>query len=266
MRGAGFLSGLDDALVVDVGGTTTDIGVLTRGFPRESFIESDIGGVRTNFRMPDLLVRALGGGSRVAERDGEVHVGPESVGYRLTTEAVVFGGTTVTATDVAVAAGLADIGDRSRARRLPGDTVRRGVERVQGIVEEGVDRMKTSAEPLPLVLVGGGAALVERDIRGVSEVVVPEHAGVANAVGATIAKISGETDRVFSYEKTERAEAIETATREAAERAVAAGAVAESIETLEVEELPVAYVPGGSVRVRVKVAGDMAGATAGISP
>ena len=118
--------------------------------------------------------------------------------------------------------------------------------------------MKTSAEPLPLVLVGGGAALIDGDIPGASEIVVPEHAGVANAVGATIAKISGETDRVFSYEKTDRVDAIEAAKEEATRRAVAAGAVAESVEVLEVEELPVAYVPGGSVRVRVKVAGDLA--------
>ena len=266
MRGAGVLSGLDDALVVDIGGTTTDIGVLARGFPRESFIESDIGGVRTNFRMPDLLVRALGGGSRVSRNGGEVQVGPESVGFRLTTEAVVFGGSTVTATDVAVAAGHANIGDRARVRRLPRETVRRGMERIHGIVEEGVDRMKTSAEPLPLVLVGGGAALIDGDIAGASETVVPEHAGVANAVGATIAKISGETDRVFSYEKTDRAEAIETAKEEASRRAVAAGAMANGIEVLEVEELPVAYVPGGSVRVRVKVAGDLADTRAGTTP
>ena len=187
-----------------------------------------------------------------------MQVGPESVGYRLTTEALVFGGKTVTATDIAVAAGRADIGDRARTRDLPKETVQRGIERIHAIVEEGVDRMKTSAEPLPLVLVGGGAALIDGDIPGASEIVVPEHAGVANAVGATIAKISGETDRVFSYEKTDRVDAIEAAKEEAARRAVAAGAVVESVEVLEVEELPVAYVPGGSVRVRVKVAGDLA--------
>ena len=258
MRGAGFLSGLDDALVADIGGTTTDIGVLGGGFPRESFIGSDIGGVRTNFRMPDLLVRALGGGSRVSESNGEVHIGPESVGYRLTTEGVVFGGSIVTATDVAVAAGHADIGDRERTSRIPAKTVRRAVELIKRMVEEDVDRMKTSAEPLPLVLVGGGAVLFDGDLAGVSEIVVPEYAGVANAIGATIAKISGEVDRVFSYEKMDRAEAMALAEEEAAGRAIAAGAVAGSIEVLEVEELPVAYVPGGSVRVRVKVAGDLA--------
>ena len=257
MRGAGFLSGLDDGLVVDIGGTTTDIGVLSRGFPRESFLESDIGGVRTNFRMPDLLVRALGGGSLVRERNGQVEVGPRSLGYRMATEGMVFGGRTLTATDLAVAAGHADIGDRALVRHVSERVVRRGMDRIHAIVEEGVDRMKTSAEPLPLVLVGGGAALIDRDIAGASEIVVPQHAGVANAVGATIAKISGETDRVFSYEKTDRDTAIEIATEEAKARAAAAGALPRSIEVLEVEELPVAYVPGGSVRVRVKVAGDL---------
>ena len=266
MRGAGFLSGLDDGLVVDIGGTTTDIGVLSRGFPRESFLESDIGGVRTNFRMPDLLVRALGGGSLVRESNGEIEVGPRSLGFRMATEGMVFGGRTLTATDLAVAAGHADIGDRALVRHVSERVVRHGMARIHAIVEEGVDRMKTSAQPLPLVLVGGGAALIDRDIAGASEIVVPKHAGVANAVGATIAKISGETDRVFSYEKMDRDTAIETATEEAKARAAAAGALPGSIEVLEVEELPVAYVPGGSVRVRVKVAGDLgAVATAAVS-
>ena len=115
-------------------------------------------------------------------------------------------------------------------------------------------------------LVGGDAALIDRDIAGVSEIVVPKHAGVANAVGATIAKISGETDRVFSYEKMDRDTAIEMAKDDARARATAAGALPGSIEVLEVEELPVAPVPSGSVRVRVKVAGDLGTAcTAAVS-
>ena len=45
----------------------------------------EIGGVRTNFRMPDVFSIGLGGGSLVVEdRDGGVTVGPRSVGYRLT--------------------------------------------------------------------------------------------------------------------------------------------------------------------------------------
>ena len=36
MRGAMFLSGKEDGIVVDIGGTTTDVGVLVKGFPREA--------------------------------------------------------------------------------------------------------------------------------------------------------------------------------------------------------------------------------------
>ena len=35
LRGAAVLSGMQDALVVDIGGTTLDVGVLANGFPRE---------------------------------------------------------------------------------------------------------------------------------------------------------------------------------------------------------------------------------------
>ncbi len=65
MRGAAFLSGIEDALVVDVGGTTSDVGSLKAGFPREANNVVEVGGVRTLFRMPDLLSIGLGGGSLV---------------------------------------------------------------------------------------------------------------------------------------------------------------------------------------------------------
>jgi len=61
IRGAAYLTGRTDAIVVDVGGTSTDLGVLVRGFPRESSFGVEIGGIRTNFRMPDLVTIALGG-------------------------------------------------------------------------------------------------------------------------------------------------------------------------------------------------------------
>ena len=74
----------------------------------------DVGGVKTNFRMPDVLAVGLGGGSLVSE-DGLI-VGPESVGYELTSRAQCFGGETLTATDIAVAGGWADVGDKSLVR------------------------------------------------------------------------------------------------------------------------------------------------------
>ena len=58
----------------------------------------DIGGVRSAFPMPEVLSVALGGGTRVEGHEGTVTVGPESVGHRLITEGLVFGGETLTAT------------------------------------------------------------------------------------------------------------------------------------------------------------------------
>ncbi|MGH2389500.1 MAG: hydantoinase/oxoprolinase N-terminal domain-containing protein, partial [Chloroflexota bacterium] len=118
MRGAAFLSGLQEALVVDIGGTTTDVGALHHGFPREAGVAIEVGGVRTNFRMPDVYSIGLGGGSLVVGGLGPLTVGPRSVGYKLVKEGLVFGGATLTATDIAVAAGQAEVGDKRAAAHL----------------------------------------------------------------------------------------------------------------------------------------------------
>jgi len=258
MRGAAFLSKFSDALVMDIGGTTTDVGALVNGFPRESSIAVDIGGVRTNFRMPDLLSVGLGGGSLVVDDGHRVKIGPRSVGYRILADALVFGGTQLTATDIAVAAGYADIGDRERVRHLDRRLVNRAVEEIHRLAEEALDRMKTSARAARLVLVGGGSALINRDLAGASEMTVPAQAGVANAIGAAIAQVSGEVDRIFSYEKLGRERALEDARIEAQRNAVAAGAAADTVGIVDVEELPLQYLPGGAVRVRVKAVGELA--------
>jgi N-methylhydantoinase A/oxoprolinase/acetone carboxylase beta subunit len=253
MRGAAFLSGLTDAIVIDVGGTTTDIGSLRHGFPREANSVVEIGGVRTLFRMPDLLSLGLGGGSLV--QGDPPAVGPRSVGYRLVEDSRVFGGSTLTATDVAVAAGLLDLGDRRRVADLPGERVKAALARIHTAIEEGVDRMKTDAREEPLVAVGGGCFLVPERLAGVSEVVQVRHQAVANAVGAAIAQVSGEVDQIF--QNLSREEALIQARRIAEQRAVAAGAAAASLEVVESEDLPLAYLPGNSLRVRVRVVGDL---------
>ncbi len=255
MRGAAYLSGLEDALVADIGGTTTDIGVLSHRFPRESALSVDIGGVRTNFRMPDILAIGLGGGSLVHNDAAKISIGPTSLGYSLTKKALCFGGMIMCATDLAVAAGYVDIDVRTRVLNVPPDVVRNGVTKIHEMLTDAVDRMRPSAELKPLVLVGGGSILIRDDIAGVSKTLIPEHASVANAIGASIAQISGETDRVFAYETTGREAALSEAKQEACDRALAAGADPETVSVIDVEEIPLAYMPGGAVRIRVKVAG-----------
>jgi N-methylhydantoinase A/oxoprolinase/acetone carboxylase beta subunit len=254
MRGAAYLSGLDDAMVIDVGGTTTDVGQIKAGFPRESNAVVRIGGVRTLFRMPDLLSIGLGGGSHVA-RD-PVKVGPLSVGYRLTRDARIFGGAQLTASDVAVAAGLLELGDAARVRDLEPKLVAAALAECKRMAEEAIDRMKTEAGNVTLIAVGGGAFLIPEHLAGVARVVHVPHGDCANAVGAAIAQVSGEVDQIFR--DVPRAEAIAAATRIAADRAVAAGADRASLRTVETEDMPLAYLPGNSLRVRVRMVGDVA--------
>jgi N-methylhydantoinase A/oxoprolinase/acetone carboxylase beta subunit len=257
MRGAAFLSGTNDALVMDIGGTTADVGALQNGFPRESSIAVDIGGVRTNFRMPDILSIGLGGGSLVASEGGRVRVGPRSVGSRLITDALVFGGSQLTATDIAVAAGYAEVGDRDRVRHLDRRLVAAAVDEIHRLAEDALDRMKTSGAAAKVILVGGGSILIHRDLAGASELAIPPDAHVANAIGAAIAQVSGEVDQIYSFEKLGRERALQTARQAAEQNAIVAGAAIDTIKIVDIEELPLQYLPGGAVRVRVKAVGDL---------
>jgi N-methylhydantoinase A/oxoprolinase/acetone carboxylase beta subunit len=260
MRGAAFLSKLSDAIVVDVGGTTSDVGSLERGFPRQANNVVEVGGVRTLFRMPDLLSLGLGGGSLV--RGEPLRVGPLSVGYQLTERGLVFGGDELTATDVAVAAGLVDLGDGGRVAALSRPLVRRSLDLVHAMIEEAVDRMKSDARDVPLIAVGGGSFLIPERLPGISEIVRVEHHAVANAVGAAIAQVSGEVDQIF--QGLSRDAAIALARRLAEERAVRAGAAPATVHVVDVEDLPIAYLPGNSLRVRVRVVGDIAPGRRGV--
>ncbi len=258
MRGAAFLSGLRDAIVVDVGGTTTDIGVLQQGFPRVAALAVNIGGVRTNFRMPDTFNIGLGGGSMV--RREPLTVGPRSVGYELTERALVFGGEELTATDIMVATGKVDIGDRAKVMGIAPEFASEVEAHMLEMVTNAVDRMKTSAMPVPVIVVGGGSILLQQTIPGASEMLKPPHFAVANAIGAAIAQVGGECDRIFSLEGATRDEVLDQAKEEARQRAIAAGASPGTLEIVDVEEVPLAYLPGNAIRIAVKAVGDLEGA------
>jgi len=227
MRGAAYLSSIDDGIVVDVGGTTTDVGQLVSGFPRESNTVVEIGGVRTLFRMPELLSFGLGGGSQL------------------------------TATDIAVARGLLDLGNAELLRSINADTQSAVLAECERLLEEAIDRVKTRAGDTPLIAVGGGAFLVPDQLRGVSDLHRVIHGDCANAVGAAIAQVSGEVDQIFR--DLSRTEAIEQATRLATLRALEAGAAEDTLTTIETEDMPLSYLPGNSLRVRVRRVGDVAG-------
>jgi N-methylhydantoinase A/oxoprolinase/acetone carboxylase beta subunit len=265
IRGAAFLTGLKDGIIVDIGGTTTLVGVLVKGFPRESSIAVEIGGVRTNFRMPDLIATGCGGGTLVRERDGEIVIGPDSVGYELVKKGLAWGGDTITTTDVALASGHAVIDDprvdTNLLKHLNRNFLEKAMRKIIEALEESIDKIKTDPSPMPVVLVGGGGLLIPSQeynkIKGVEEIIRPSSYQFANALGAAIAQVSGQIDKIYSFETTSREDVLEEAKRAAVERAINAGAIQETVQVVEIEETALPYLPGNAVRIRVKAVGDL---------
>jgi N-methylhydantoinase A/oxoprolinase/acetone carboxylase beta subunit len=248
IRGAAALTGLDDAIVIDVGGTSTDVGAIVQGFPRESAAGVELGGVRTNFRMPDVLSVAAGGGTVIGD-DGVL--GVDSVGHRLTTDSLVFGGEVATLSDAAVAAGRVSMGDPAR---LAGRTWPGVVDESDRRIADALDRMKLSRAAADVIVVGGGAVLVPAELPGAAALHRPDDADVANAVGAAIGLVSGEAEHV-AVVGDDRPAAIEAVLADARERANQAGADPAGIETVWVDEIPLAYMDRPMSRLRAKVAG-----------
>jgi N-methylhydantoinase A/oxoprolinase/acetone carboxylase beta subunit len=256
IRGAAFLSGADDAIIIDVGGTTSDLGVLVDRFPRESTLPREIGGVRTNFRMPDILSVGIGGGTIVDIAAGAPK--HDSLGYLLTEQALLFGGSTPTLTDAAamLTPGLID----GRALPTVDRATRAGLGNALAVahdrIESAVERMSLGRVGLPLIVVGGGGFLVPDRVLGASDVLHPDRGNVANAVGAAIALAGGRADQVCDY--VDRAAAIEAAGRIAIDRAIQAGADPRLVEIVDVLETPLSYSTSATLKVSVKAAGPLA--------
>ncbi|KAH9902049.1 DUF917-domain-containing protein [Xylariomycetidae sp. FL2044] len=260
MRGAAFLvqSELDEAvMVVDIGGTTTDVGLLlANGFPRQQAAYSDLAGVRMNFSCPDIKSIGLGGGSIV--RNGEtMTVGPDSVGYKITKESLVFGGKVLTTTDCTVLADpKIEIGDRELVKdALDAEGIAKYQVAVKKKLEKVIDTMKTSPEDLPVLLVGGGAVIAPDELKGASKVLKPRWSGVANAIGAAIARVSAVVDTVKSTETKTIRELLDEICHDATEKAVVGGASRESVKIVEMDTLPLPYIANKS-RFTVRAAGD----------
>jgi hypothetical protein len=108
---------------------------------------------------------------------------------------------------------------------------------------------------VPLLAVGGGSFLIRDQVEGCNQVIRVEHHAVPNVMGAAIAQASGEVDQVFS--NVTRDQAIAAAQTEAEDRAVAAGAIRGSLSLVEIEDIPLSYLPGDARRVRVRMIGDI---------
>jgi len=133
-------------------------------------------------------------------------------------------------------------------------------KKIEDIVSEKVnqliDKVKTENRDVPVILVGGGSPILPSKIKGVSDIIRPDHYEVANAFGACIAQISGEAEKVFNLNNITRDEAIEEMKQVAIQKAIGAGAKSDTIEVLTILDTPLAYLPN-TIKVKVKVCGDL---------
>jgi N-methylhydantoinase A/oxoprolinase/acetone carboxylase beta subunit len=75
--GAAALTGLDDFVLSDIGGTTTDVGLLRNGRPRLVSDGARVGGWRTMVNAIDVRTTGLGGDSEVHTDRADIRVGPQ---------------------------------------------------------------------------------------------------------------------------------------------------------------------------------------------
>jgi N-methylhydantoinase A/oxoprolinase/acetone carboxylase beta subunit len=249
--GAAKLAALNNAVIADIGGTSTDVGIVLDGFARRSINTANIAGISLNFSMPDVLSIALGGGSYVKLSEGCMAIGPESCGKNIKRESRCFGGNALTLTDIAVAEGLLSM----EGVQIP--VVEKSLSRkVFGYIENQLRELKRKMagihKDLPLIVVGGGAELL-RNCSFAQEYIIPDHANVANAYGAALAEVSGTVDTVISL--INRDKIIADLTAQAIDQAQKNGAQKDTIRIIDKYILPFHYMPHNLARVRIVAVG-----------
>lgn len=133
------------------------------------------------------------------------------MGYEITKKALVFGGDTLTATDIAVRLGMAEVGDASKVAHIDEGFAKKAMAVMREMVEEGIDMIKVSNDDIDAILVGGGCIILPTDLAGTATCVKPEFSGCANAIGSAISKVSGTYEALVDYDETPRDQALEAA-------------------------------------------------------
>jgi N-methylhydantoinase A len=218
----------EDAVALDIGGTTTDISVFADGIPLLEVSGVTIGWRKTLIRGLYTKSIGIGGDSAVRIKNGGISVGPDREG-----PAASLGGAFPTPTDAMIVLGMTSLGDKqkaidaihilaeqlnmdtiSTARNILDKTITVIVDNVRQIIEEINNKpVYTIHEllegkkirPRTVYVVGGPAAAIAP---GVASLLgypykIPDHSEVANAVGAALSRTTAEITVLADTEKEE---------------------------------------------------------------
>src|SRR5213592_2342296 len=206
------LAGVESAISLDMGGTSTDVCLIAGGEAGRS-AERDVTGLPLRLPTVDLQTVGAGGGSLVwRDPGGAVRVGPESAGADPGPACYGRGGTRPTVTDANLLlgrlpgrlAGGLELDRAAAERALAGIEPSEAVEVVNAEMLRALRlvSIERGHDPRDFALVAfGGAgplhacALAEE--LGIGTVLVPEAAGVLSALGLVAS--DERRDRVTSY-------------------------------------------------------------------
>jgi len=249
--GGAKIMGCQDAIIVDVGGTSTDVGLVKNGLPRRSLRDSTIGGIKLNFAMPDVISVALGGGSIICPKTKAI--GPKSVALELKNLSQCFGGSYLTLTDLAtlLKPGMIE-GSCAENVECPVALAEELMQKAADRIERTVAQIAGKETHLPIIMVGGGAKLFQSILCG-DRYLYPENGDVANAFGAALAEVSALEDTVISL--TDRIAALEEIKKKCSLSAVNRGADCDDVRIVSMEIIPYHYIPGQLARVIMLASG-----------
>lgn len=202
--------GLRHALMMDIGGTTTDVGVVedrTVAVRERGVIE----GVDISYSMSAVTSTGVGGSSVIKVVDGEIKVGPQSVGAAPGPACFGFGGKQATITDVNLLLGILDPDtyldgsftlDPDRSRSVIAETVAEplGITLEEALVRmehayfEALSRSLTdlAGDGTTLLAFGGAgpmSATGAAQLAGIAQVLIPRTAAVFSAFGISFSDI-----------------------------------------------------------------------------
>lgn len=247
---------LQNGIIIDVGGTSTDIGLVNNGIPRRCLNNSKIGGITLNFPMPDVHSIAMGGGSHVTIDKSSIEIGPLSCANKFCTQSVSFGGKQLTLTDVALALGYFEIpGARIKNIELSHRGCKAVINEAVKKIYELISRFGPEELQLPIVLIGGGSSLFPKSLLD-GRFIIPSYAHVANAYGAALAEISATVDTVVSLD--DRQQVLDQLQEQAIQSTIERGADFKSVKIVDVNIIPYHYMPNKLARVIIRASGAQA--------
>lgn len=217
----------EDAVSLDIGGTTTDISMFADGVPLLEPSGVAIDGRKTLIRGLHTKSIGVGGDSAVTIQNGDICIGPRREG-----PAVALGGSVPTPTDAMIVHGIVNYGDKQKAQNAVAElaaklhqsvseTALAVVEKTAGLIAQNVKDMLSDInnkpvytihellegkviEPKILYVVGGPAAIAPFIARNLGyPYAIPEHSEVSNALGVALARTTAEITILADTEKKE---------------------------------------------------------------